>query len=144
MPLSPRARAAAGIKDAGSVMLRGMTARTAAPACSGIAERQCDEFGAFVRLHPEQDGVLALAARLAQGLANLRRRRHRFAANFEDHITGLKAMLRGDAAGIDAGNHDAVAASARDLVAGRQLEAEIGHVAVGHFTLVALVRLIRR
>src|SRR5579859_2050426 len=54
-----------GLRDAdtGSVMALRMTALITAPPSSGIAKRQCDKLCAFVRLHPQQHGVLALAAR---------------------------------------------------------------------------------
>src|SRR5262249_54928263 len=51
-------------------------------------------------------------------------------------------MLCGNATGIDGGNYYSDAAASGDLVAGRQRQAEIGHVVVGHLTLIALVLLV--
>src|SRR5689334_23857101 len=100
MPLSPRTPSGAG-SGYGLVMLLRMTALVTARSCSGVAERERDKLCAFVRLHPEQDRVLAFAARVGKAFANIRRRRHRFATDFQNDITDLEAMLRGNAAGID-------------------------------------------
>src|SRR4029077_8137990 len=61
-----------GEADTSSVMALRMTALGTARSCSGIAERQCHKFCALVRLHPEQNGVLALATRVGKAFANLR------------------------------------------------------------------------
>src|SRR6516225_6114527 len=96
---------------------------------SGISERERDEFCALVQLHPEQDRVLALAARLGKDFANLGRRCHSFAADFQNDVADLEAVLGGNAASADRGDYDPFVARAGNLAAARECESQVGHFA---------------
>jgi hypothetical protein len=58
--------------------------------------------------------------------ANLSRGRNSLAADFENDVTNLEAMLGGNATGVDSGDHHALIAGTPHFAAGRQREAELG------------------
>ena len=61
----------------------------------------------------------------ASALRSSRHAADALAADIEDDVAGLQAVLGGRAIGIDAGDHDALVAGARDLAGGRNRQAEM-------------------
>ena len=94
---------------------------------SAVADRQRDEAGVVTRLHPHQTvrlpSVRALPITLRTSAAS-----NRLAGDFEDHVAGREAVVGGDTGGIDAGDHHAFAAGARDARGRRQREAELAEI----------------
>src|SRR5580693_2486676 len=92
---------------------------------SCVAERQSDETGALARLHAEHERALTFLAGVRELLADIRRVGDRLAADIQDHITHLEAVVGSDATRIDGGDDDATAFRAGHLVAGREREPEL-------------------
>src|ERR1700729_82324 len=101
--------------------------------CSGVAERQRDELRAVTRLHPEQHRMLAVGTCVGETFTNVRRSRYRLAADVENHVADLKAVLRGDAAVGHCGDDNA--AATRILVGGRERQPELRHLGIGYIAL---------
>ncbi len=123
----PRVRPPAGATDA-----------SGSPHSSGVAERQSDELRSFARLHPKQHRVLALLARLRKLLADVSRVRNRLAADIENHVADLKAVIGGDAVRIDRGDDHAIA-SEPALFAGASVRPSFGMSLSRDLALVLLV-----
>ena len=82
----------------------------------------------FARLHAQQHRVLAVLLRASLiALAHIGRRGDLLAADLEDDVAGLEAVLGGRAVGIDIGDDDAVLAAAGDLIGRRKRQAELRH-----------------
>ena len=75
--------------------------------------------------------TLAVLVRLGHRTLHVADARHRLAADIEDHIAGLHAVLGGGAVGIDAGDDHALAAGTGDAVAGASVEPEMRDVVAG-------------
>ena len=77
---------------------------------SAAADWQGDEAGVVTRFHPYQHGAFTFRARACDYVAHVGRRRNGFAGNFQDHVAGGKAVIGGDARGIDPGDRHAFVA----------------------------------
>src|ERR1700728_3646942 len=107
---------------------------------SGVAERQGHEARALVRLHPEQQRMLSLLACVRELAADIAGARDRSAADVEDDVANLKAVIGGDAVRIDRGDDHALSIGTGSLAAGREREPELGNVAVRHLMRTLFVR----
>src|ERR1700716_2051997 len=78
-------------------------------------EPKGDEYRIFTRLHTHQHGTLALLTHLAKLFADIGGCRNRFAADVEDYVSGVEAVLGGNAIGIDRGHHHSRRACTRHI-----------------------------
>ena len=108
---SPGGDSKSGRAGTSSVVLRRVATVTSR---SGVAERQRDEARSVAGLHPHQHVGAAVALGVGQHLAHLADTGDGLAADVEDDVTGLQAMLGRGAVGVDAGDHQALAAGAGD------------------------------
>src|SRR5581483_623610 len=107
----------------------GETSRRALSLTSPLADRHGDEVGVVGSLHAHQHVVLAVLFGLRERLAKLVAAGNALAADIENDVAGLQAVLGGRAVGIDGGNHHALAAGTRNLISWRECHAEIRYAA---------------
>src|SRR5262249_23309893 len=89
---------------------------------------QRNELRRVARLHPHEDRTLAVLLRVLERTADVGRIGNLLAADLENDVAGLDAVVGGDPVGIDVGNHHAFRAAAGDLAGGYDREAEPRHV----------------
>src|SRR3954471_8725480 len=109
-----------------------------APFGSGSTEPYCQELRSFARLHAHQHRALAVLLRVADHRADLCSRSHLLAADLEDHVAGLEAVLGREAVGIHIGDDHAILAAAGHVARRSEREAEARNRGAG--ATVALVR----
>src|SRR6516162_7006734 len=102
--------------------------RRCAPCRSSLAEPQRNELRRVARLHPHEDRTLAVLLRVLERTADVGRIGNLLAADLENDVAGLDALVGGNSVGIDLGNHHAFGAAAGDLAGGYDREAEPRHV----------------
>ncbi len=102
---------------------------TVPPIGSASAEPQRNKLRRIARLHPHEDRALAVLLRLVQAAAHVGGVGDPLAADLQDNVTSLEAVLRRNAIGIYLCNHHAFRATARDLPGGSKGEPEPGDVA---------------
>src|SRR6516225_5509398 len=102
--------------------------RRCAPCRSSLAEPQRNELRRVARLHPHEDRTLAVLLRVLERTADVGRIGNLLAADLENDVAGLDALVGGNSVGIDLGNHHAFRAAAGDLAGGYDREAEPRHV----------------
>ena len=112
----------------GSNRRRGRRMPTVRPIRSGLAEPQRNELRRVARLHPHEDRTLAVLLRVFERAADIGRIGNLLAADLENDVAGLDALVGGNPVGIDLGNHHAFGAAAGDLAGGYDGEAEARHV----------------
>src|SRR5262245_43576850 len=98
--------------------------RRCAPIRSGLAEPQRNELRRVARLHPHENRTLAILLRVFERAADIGRIGNLLAADLENDVAGLDALVGGNPVGIDLGNHNAFGAAAGDLAGGYDREAE--------------------
>src|SRR5271169_6817726 len=99
------------------------------PLTSGLAERQSDEPRRVADLHAHENIVLALRLRLAERLTHIAGIGDSLAANIEDDVALLQAMLGGRAVRIDRGDHDTPSAGTGLFRGEHHRQAEMRHAA---------------
>src|SRR5579863_6586782 len=95
------------------------------PVASRIAKRYRHKAGAISSFHAHQHVVLALRLCFGQRVAYVADIRDRLAADVENDVTGLQALLGGWSGRIDAGNHQALVARASDIIRRCECQAEM-------------------
>jgi hypothetical protein len=70
-----------------------------------VSERKRDELGPVAGLHPHQHGVLAGLVQVGQFLGDIGRIGDRLAADVEDDVAALHAVIGRRAVGVDRGDH---------------------------------------
>src|SRR5262245_43817759 len=98
---------------------------------SGAGDRNGHEPRRVARLQAHQHGTLLVGTGVGQRLSDVGRCRHRLAADIEDDVAGLEAVVGGAALRIDAGHDHAFASGARHLAGRRERQAEARRVASG-------------
>src|SRR5215470_4942933 len=98
--------------------------RRCAPFRSGLAEPQRNELRRVARFHPHQNGALAVLLRVLEGTADVGRIGNLLAADLENDVAGLDALVGSNPIGIDLGHHHAFGAATGDLAGGYDREAE--------------------
>ena len=96
------------------------------PYLSGIAERKRDEARASIRLHPKQQRALAFLARVRDLRADLRGARNRFAADVENDVADLEAVIGGDAIRVTAVTTTPLPSDPATLLAGARVRPSFG------------------
>src|SRR5262249_20640333 len=95
---------------------------------SGLAETQRNELRRVARLHAHENRALAILLRVFERAADIGRIGNLLAADLENDVAGLDALVGGNPVGINLGNHNAFGAAAGDLAGGYDPEAEARHV----------------
>src|SRR5215469_15645280 len=98
--------------------------RRCAPFRSSLAEPQRNELRRVARFHSHQDRTLAVLLRVLEGTADVGRTGNLLAADLENDVAGLHALVGSNPIGIDLGHHHASRAAATDLAGGDDREAE--------------------
>src|SRR5262249_34718910 len=102
----------------GPTRRRGRRMPTVRPIRSGLAEPQRNELRRVARLHAHENRALAILLRVFERAADLGRIGNLLAADLENDVAGLDALVGGNPVGIDLGNHNAFGAAAGDLAGG--------------------------
>src|SRR6516165_5184063 len=98
--------------------------RRCAPFRSSLAEPQRNELRRVARFHPHQDRTLAVLLRVLEGTADVGRIGNLLAADLENDVAGLDALVGSNPIGIDLGHHHAFRTATSDLAGGYDREAE--------------------
>src|SRR5262249_3613554 len=80
------------------------------PSHLGLAEPQRNEPRRVARLHPHENRTLAILLRVFERAADIGRIGNLLAADLENDVAGLDALVGGNPVGIDLGNHNAFGA----------------------------------
>jgi hypothetical protein len=109
--------------DRSTSSLRGVVKHP--PSLQALTNRQRNEPGGLSRFHPHQNGVLACGPGVRKRLAYVADVRNSLAADIEDHIAGLNAMLGGGPIGIYSDHSDALISRTRNFCGRCEREAEM-------------------
>src|SRR6266404_2396973 len=102
--------------------------RRCAPFRSGLAEPQRNELRRVARFHPHQNRTLAVLLRVLEGTADVGRIGNLLAADLENDVAGLDALVGSNPIGIDLGHHHAFGTATGDLAGRYDREAEPRYV----------------
>src|SRR5215467_11956273 len=102
--------------------------RRCTPFRSGLAEPQRNELRRVARFHPHQNRTLAVLLRVLEGTADVGRIGNLLAADLENDVAGLDALVGSNPIGIDLGHHHAFGTATGDLAGRYDRESEPRYV----------------